>query len=216
MSSKLWDTSSSQFIYQHACVWKDWTLDEELLISSHFTFGDGAKAEVNENRLSALGAVSVMSCRWGGLVRCYTWKHNKTYIGWLVELFLLMGCLTPCLEFGVREGWPSGFEECSFLKMDVSFFQPVPLVLLWWLIKGAMLPSWKPSSPGYATLRCTKGWYPARSAGTWSVYWSTFSNYEDVECWYHHLISRMCLYQTCHFLGGVYLLGLPSFTRELP
>ena len=30
----------------------DWTLDDELLISSYFTFGGGAKAEVNENRLS--------------------------------------------------------------------------------------------------------------------------------------------------------------------
>lgn len=35
----------------------------------------------------------------------------------------------------------------------------------------------------------------------------------DPAKWYQ---SRICLYQTCYFLCGVYLLCLTSFTRELP
>ena len=54
--------SISQFIYQ-AVLRKDWTLDDELLISSYFTFGGGAKAEVNENRLSALGVCQLCPAR---------------------------------------------------------------------------------------------------------------------------------------------------------
>lgn len=96
-SNNLWHASISQFIYQPAVLWKDWTLDDELLISSHFTFGGGAKAEVNENRLSALGVCQL--CPAGEVVGWYTWKHTETYIyiyiGWLVEVFFVDGKVDP-------------------------------------------------------------------------------------------------------------------------
>ena len=155
-----------------------------------------------------------------------------------------MGRLTPLLEFGGKVE-PLGFEGCSFFKMHVCL-STRSLVSLWWIrvqcsqFGSQAAKGWKPVVNWVVpmTRRPFKeaSWKDKRSGihsfGAPKVdtlldlpghdmfidpSLVTFVRMKmlnvDTAKWYQ---SRIWLHQTCYFLGGVYLLCLTSFTRELP